>query len=365
MDEAVSALLLWPACLRAGGKPMAGELVLGATVGNRPAGLPTPPTGSGITDRGGTGSVGKPSPPAPGGLVVPAGVPAVTASEAVAVPDDAFFPVAVAVSATCSVLVACGATADVAWSSSAWLAGSVPSVQVAPLACGQTVNFGAPMFLAVATLAVTVTELLAPPVLQTQTTKPAVWPALTCGEPDSDWTWTQSCGWPGEGDGLGLVPDGDGLGVGDGVGVGVPVGVLDGGSLVVVGGGAWLAVTVAVGVAIGPADVGGEATVLSDTVGVAAGVAVPGESVADAEGSTAAARTADFGRLAQADGVVGAACELSCATEAPKTLELIVSSRKPAMPPTVAGRTTEDAFTSTPPSSRLGWPEYWCSPCPS
>ena len=154
------------------------------------------------------------------------------------------------------------------------------------------------------------------------------------------------------------MPDGDGLGVGDGVGVGVPGGVLDGGSLVVVGGGAWLPVTVAVGVAIGPADVVGEATVLSDTVGVAAGAAVPDESVADAEGSTAAARTADFGRLAQADGVVGAACELSCAAEAPKTLELMVSSRKPAMPPTVAGRTTEDAFTSTPPPSRLRWPQY-------
>jgi hypothetical protein len=308
-----------------------------------------------------------PRPPVPGGLVVPDGVPAVTAREPVALPDDAFFPVAVAVSVTCSVLVACGSTADTAWSSSAWLAGSVPSVQVAPLACGQTVNFGAPTFLAVATLAVTVTELLAPPALQTQTTKPAVWPALTCGEPDSDWTWTQSCGWPGEGDGLGLVPDGDGLGEeADGVGVGLG---LDGGSLDVGGGGggAWLAVAVAVAVgeSIGPADLVGETVVLSDTVGVGWGVAVPDGSVADAEGLTAAARTADCGRFAQADDLAGAARELSSATEAPKTLELMVSSRKPAMPPTAAGRTTDDAFTGTPSPSWLRRPQYWCSPCPS
>jgi hypothetical protein len=141
--------------------------------------------------------------------------------------------------------------------------------------------------------------------------------------------------------------------------------VVDGGSLA--GGGAWLAVAVSVGVSIGPAD----GTVLSEIVGVGFGAelpdgeALPDLAVVDAEGLTAAARTAACGRLAHADGAAAAVRELSCPTEAPKTLELIVSSRKPAMPPTAAGRTTEDAFTSTPSPSWLRRPQDWCSPCPS
>jgi hypothetical protein len=365
MDEAVSALLVRPACFRAGGKPMVGELApgMGATVGNRPAGLPALP-GSGSAGRGGIDPGGRPTPwpPAPGGLAVPVGDSAVTAREPVALPDSAFFPVAVAVSLTSSALVAAGSTAETAWSSSDWLAGSVPRAQDAPLACGQTVNFGAPMFLAAATLAVTVTEVLAPPALQTQTTKPAVCPAWTVAEPDSDWTWTQSFGSPGEADGLGLVLfDGLGLGLGDepeGVGVGVLIGLGLGGGALVVGGGAWLCGTVAVGEAIGPSDFGGEGTVLSEIVGVGSGAALPDGAVADTEGLTAAARTAACGRLAQ-DGAAGVA------RDAPNTLELIVSRRKPAMPPTAAGRTTDDAFTSTPSPSWLRGPQDWCSPCPS
>jgi hypothetical protein len=306
MDEAVWALLGRPDCFRAGGKPMVGEPEpgMGATVGNRPAGLPALPSGSGSPGSGGIDSGGMPTPwpPAPGGF--PVGDSAVTAREPVALPDSAFFPVAVAVSLTCSALVAAGSTAETAWSSSDWLAGSVPRAQDAPLACGHTVNFEAPMFLAAATLAVTVTEVLAPPALQTQTTKPAVCPACTVAEPDSDWTWTQSFGSPGVGDGLGLVlVDGLGLGLGlgdepEGVGMGVLIGLeLDGGALVVGGGGggAWLCVTVAVGEAIGPADFGGEGTVLSEIVGVGLGAELPDGAVADAEGLTAAARTAACG----------------------------------------------------------------------
>jgi hypothetical protein len=184
---------------------------------------------------------------------------------------------------------------------------------------------------------------------------------LTCVEPDSDWTWTHSCGWLGEGDGLGLVPDGDGLGEEpDGVGVGVLVGLgLDTGSLVfIVGGGAWLTVTVAVGESIGAA----EGIVLSEMVGIGWELAVPD---VEADGLTAAARTADCGRLPQADGLAGAAWELASAAEAARTLELRASSKKPATPPTAAGRTTDDAFTSTPSPSWLRRPQYWCSPCPS
>jgi hypothetical protein len=198
-----------------------------------------------------------------------------------------------------------------------------------------------------------------------------VWPGSTSAEPDRDWTWTQSRAPLGEADGLGLVLfDGLGLGLGEvpegvGVGVLVGVGVVDGG-LLVVGGGAWLAVAVSVGVSIGPAD----GTVLSEIVGVGSGAELPDgaalpDGVVDAEGLTAAARTAAWGRLAHADGAAGVVRELSGPTEAPKTLELIVSSRKPAMPPTAAGRTTDDAFTSTPSPSWLRRPQDWCSPCPS
>jgi hypothetical protein len=195
-----------------------------------------------------------------------------------------------------------------------------------------------------------------------------VWPAWTLAEPDSDWTWTQSCGSVGEGDGLGLLFDGLGLGLGDepeGVGVGVGVGLDGGGSLVVVGGGASVPVTVVLGEAIGPADFGGEGTVLSEIVGVGSGAALPDGAVADAAGLTAAARTAACGRFAQGDGVAAAVREPCCATEAPKTLELMVSRRNPAMPPTAAGRTTDDALTSTPSPSWLRRPQDWCSPCPS
>jgi hypothetical protein len=165
------------------------------------------------------------------------------------------------------------------------------------------------MFLAAATLAVTVTPLLVPPVLHTQITKPAEWPARTREEPDSDWTWTHSCGLAGDG----LVPDGDGLGL---VGLGLDGGLLDGGADDDDGGGAWLVV--------GPADDDGgsgdgEVIVLSEGVGVApAAVVVPdgpaAGSVADAEGLMAAARTAVCGRLAHA---VGTACARCGATAAP------------------------------------------------
>jgi hypothetical protein len=178
---------------------------------------------------------------------------------------------------------------------------------------------------------------------------------------------------PGDGDGLGLVPDEDGLGVGDGLEAGGGFGVvLDGGGLaggllaggLLAGGGAWLAVAVAVGdgEAIGAFDFGGEGTVLSEIVGVASGATLPDGSVDDE--LTAAARTAACGRLAQAAGAA-LLCAAVWASVAARTLELRASSRKPARPPTAAGRATDDAFTSTPSPSRLRRSQDWCSPCPS
>jgi hypothetical protein len=73
---------------------------------------------------------------------------------------------------------------------------------------------------------VTVTPLADAFVVQTQITKWATCPGLTCDELENDWTRTQSCGFlAGAGDLLGV-----GVGVGDaelGVGVGVAVGVVE------------------------------------------------------------------------------------------------------------------------------------------
>jgi hypothetical protein len=369
MADAVSAPLR-PARFRAGGKPMPGELEpgMGATVGKRPAGLPAVPAGGESTGRGCSDTGAPPSPePAGGGLVVPVGGSAVTASDRAAVSDVAPLAVAVAVSSTCSVLVAAGSTADTAWSSKSCLLVTEGSAQLAPPGSGQIVNFGAPMFLAVATLAVTVTGSLVPTGLQTQITKSAVWPAWTCDEPENDWTWTHNCGGMGDDDdglGLGLGDDELGLGLGDvGVGVGaggvdVGVGGVDDGLLF----GDVVGVAVVLAEAVGVADVVGSGVVLMDCVGVGSGEAVPDGSLADGERLTKAVVTASFaGRLAQ---TLGTACAVCCASEAAKTPELIVSSRKPAMPPTATGRTTDVVFTSAPSPSGLHRPPYWCSPCP-
>ena len=83
------------------------------------------------------------------------------------VADVAPVAFAVAVRLTCCPVVAVFGTATAACSSSAWPAASVPTVQVAPLAPGQTENRGvmAPLTLAVVA---TVMPLAVPPEGQIQ-----------------------------------------------------------------------------------------------------------------------------------------------------------------------------------------------------
>jgi hypothetical protein len=104
----------------------------------------------------------------------------------------------------------------------------VPILHLAPSGSGHTLKLGDRTSFAAATRTVTVTPLADAFVVQTQITKWATCPGLTCDELENDWTRTQSCGFlAGAGDLLGV---GVGVGVGDaelGVGVGVAVGVVE------------------------------------------------------------------------------------------------------------------------------------------
>lgn len=159
---------LWPAAeLRAAGPAVA----CGETVGNSPeASFPVLLSGSGSAgagnvDSGGSGLV-------LGGGVVVAGsglCRAMMLTEADALKETAFFAFASAMSVTWWPMVASFRTATLACSSSAWPCGRFPSAQVAPLASGQTENCGAAVPLVCWTAALTVTFLVLPWVLQTQT----------------------------------------------------------------------------------------------------------------------------------------------------------------------------------------------------
>jgi hypothetical protein len=167
--------------LGVGVRPGAGEMV-----GNRPTGLPTPvpvPTpAAGGSETGGSVIVDG------GGEVVPTDVclALVTTIDPDPVKECVAVPEAVAVSWTCSPLVAALPTAAVACSSSAWPGGRVPMPQAAEPELGQTVKCGAPTCLTCATWMPTVTDLLVPLVLQTQMAKPASCPGRTCDEAASD-----------------------------------------------------------------------------------------------------------------------------------------------------------------------------------
>jgi hypothetical protein len=140
---------------------------------------------------------------------------AVSTTTSVVEPENEDAPGADACPVTCSSSprLAWAFTGTVASSSSACPTARLPTLQVAPLADGQTVNLSAPRSGAAATWPFTTTPVLAALVLHTQITKLAVVPAWTSDAEDSDWTRTQSCGviWPAGGDVGDVLGDGDGL----------------------------------------------------------------------------------------------------------------------------------------------------------
>jgi hypothetical protein len=152
---------------------------------------------------------------------------ATTLSRADPVNDNAPEAVALAEICTSPPTAANEPTFTVTCSSSAWPAGRSPTSHVEPRSAGQTVNFGAPMERAEATLACTLVPVAAALVLHTQMAKVAVRPAFTSPELEKDSTRTQSCEvLLAGGDFVGEL--GVGVGLGDvwvGVGVGVGVGV--------------------------------------------------------------------------------------------------------------------------------------------
>ena len=118
-------------------------LLPGVTVGNRLTGLPTvvPVPGTVVTLPGSGGSAGTVGAGVLG--LVGAGVlggAAVIRTLAYASNETARFPLAVAVSVTFFPAAAVSATLTLAFSSSAWPVGRLPTWQTAPLADGQTVN---------------------------------------------------------------------------------------------------------------------------------------------------------------------------------------------------------------------------------
>jgi hypothetical protein len=126
-------------------------LLPGVTVGNRLTGLPTvvPVPGTVVTLPGSGGSAGTVGAGALGLVgagvlgLVGAGVlggAAVIRTLAYAWNETARFPLAVAVSVTFFPAAAVSATLTLAFSSSAWPVGRLPTWQTAPLADGQTVN---------------------------------------------------------------------------------------------------------------------------------------------------------------------------------------------------------------------------------
>jgi hypothetical protein len=198
-------------------------------------------------------------------------IPALAEAGAAAVAPVAF---AAAVRVACWPVLAVFGTVTAASSSSAWPEASVPTVQVAPLADGQTENRGVTAAVTLA-LAVTAMPLAAPPDGQIQMAKLAVPPG--CTEVVTACTLTHS--WTG---GELAVGVGDGVGVGDldvllGVGFGV-LGLGVGVAFVVVGSAAGvLAAAVVLGVA---------AAVLA---AVAVGVATAASCCDDTESSCASA----------------------------------------------------------------------------
>jgi hypothetical protein len=171
--EAVSART--GRCFLAAGKPRLAlglGLESGETVGNSPAGLPgvRPVPVAGGTDTGGSVTVD-----AGGGVGVAVGgaLADVTVTEPDALKDRVLFPEAVAVSSTCSPLVAALWTQEAACNSSACPAGRVPIPHFEVPEPGQTVKCGDFTCPTCATRNEIVTDLLVPCVLQTQTAKPA------------------------------------------------------------------------------------------------------------------------------------------------------------------------------------------------
>lgn len=143
----------------------------GETVGNRlEVSFPVLVSGLGSAGAGNVGSGGS-------GLVLGGGVVVAGAgfrrgmilTEPDALKEAASFAFAFAMSVTWWPIVASFRTATLTCSSSAWPCGRFPSAQVAPLASGQTENCGAAVPWVCWTVALTVTFLVLPWVLQTQT----------------------------------------------------------------------------------------------------------------------------------------------------------------------------------------------------
>jgi acetyl esterase/lipase len=182
-----------------------------------------------------------------------------------------FAAVAAAVRVACWPVLAVFGTVTAASSSSAWPAASVPTAQVAPLADGQTENFGV---IAAVTLAVALTAMLvaSPPDGQTQIAKLAVPPGCTEVATACTLTHSWTAGELAVGVGVGVL---DGLGVGDGVGLALGLGELVVAEAVglalavVLAGGVLAAGVLAVAVAAAPVVLG---------VGVAAAVSCADET---------------------------------------------------------------------------------------
>jgi hypothetical protein len=114
------------------------------------------------------------------GLVVGLLVTAATSSVAVLESGSAPIAHAVAVRNNCSPAGAWDCTCTCASISSACPTGRLPIVQIVPLAVGQTLKVGEPMFsVPGGNVAVTLTFALAAPVLHTQMTKLATLPGVT------------------------------------------------------------------------------------------------------------------------------------------------------------------------------------------
>ncbi len=349
--------------------------VVGATVGNRPAGsVPDVP----LPDSGGRLTGGSVAPAV--GLDVEAGR-ATTTSVAEPLKELAAVPDAVAVSWTCSPMVALLPTRTPASSSSAWSSGMLPIVHLAPAGSGHTLKLGDRISVAEATRAVTVTPLADAFVVQTQIAKLATCPGLTCDELENGWIRTHSCGFLA---GAGDLLVGVGVGVGDaevGLGDGVAVGL----ELVLFGVGVVVVVVVALeeGVWLGDEllalgaelEVGVElALVLLVLVGVELALAllladfVLGESLgglpghfvtcvgAPDAGATTASRAAFFGTDEHAELTMGGlAASLTSAASAWPSTE-VERNANPQTAPTTVGLTTTCALTvetslqrSTPP----------------
>lgn len=212
--------------------------VVGATVGNSPVG--SLPGAAPLPDSGGrlTGGSVAPSVGLDVGVEVEVCELPMTTSVAESLKETALVPAAVAVSWTCSPMVALLPTRTPASSSSACCSGTLPILHLAPAGSGHTLKVGDRTPVAEATRTVTVTPLAGAFVVQTQITKSATRPALTCDELENGWTRTHSSGFVA---GAGDLLVGVGVGVGDAeLGVGVGVGVVLFGVVVGLEEGVWL-----------------------------------------------------------------------------------------------------------------------------